>query len=211
MFLIETIDNAFQLISLGVLTILSLYQAFKTRKRIWAILTMFYSVMTLGELYWLLYMILYAKTPYYSFIPDFCWISAFLFLILLLLHIRNERKTWKDHRNSWLIPVFTIGMALFYMQWGEYVTNFIYAIFMTPLLFYSLSGMKSAGEKAGRIDLCSICFCYCVIEYTLWTVSCFFDKGIFFESLYYASDVALTIVFILLYPATRKAAEDELY
>ena len=85
MFLIEKIDNAFQLISLGILLALSLYKAVSLQNRTWALLAMFYGATSLGNLYWFLYMVLYGETPWFSFIPDFCWISAYLFQVMLLL------------------------------------------------------------------------------------------------------------------------------
>ena len=80
MLLIETIDNAFQLLSLGILAVMTVYRAVTTRNRIWILLYMFYIVIALGNLYWFLYMMLYKETPFYSFIPDFCWIAAIMAL-----------------------------------------------------------------------------------------------------------------------------------
>ena len=83
--LIETIDNAFQLLSLGILAAMTVYRAVTTRNRIWILLYMFYIVITLGNLYWFLYMMFYQETPFYDFIPDFCWMSSVLFMVVLYM------------------------------------------------------------------------------------------------------------------------------
>ena len=119
MLLIEQVDNALQLIALAVCGFLTVFRSISTRNRIWVLLYMFYIVVTLGNLYWLLYLLLYKETPFYSYIPDFCWAAAYLSLLLLLQHIKDKERSRKDRKVLYLIPVFTFGMALFYMQWGK--------------------------------------------------------------------------------------------
>ena len=210
MFLIEQIDNIIQLAALLVLTVLAFYKGMTTRKRIWALLCMFYGVAALGNLYWFLHMIIYSETPYYDFIPDFCWISAFMFLILLLLNIRDREWDWKRHKFLWLIPVFTVGMAVFYMQWGEHLTNIVYAVFMTVLIFCSLEGYLHTEKKTGKHDLYLISMLFCLAEYALWTSSCLPWEFPVFDP-YYAFDILLTLIYVFFYPAAGKAAHDELY
>ena len=90
MFLIEQIENVFQLVALGILTFLTIYRSVTTHNRIWGLLSMFYATVTLGNLYWFLYMMFYQETPFYDFIPDFCWMSSVLFMVVLLLQIRKR-------------------------------------------------------------------------------------------------------------------------
>ncbi len=210
MFLIEQIDNFIQLIALMVLLFMALYKAMTARKRIWALLCMFYGVVVLGNLYWLLYMLFYQETPYYDFVPDFCWISSLMFLILLLISVKDREWNWKRHKIFYLIPVFTVGMAVFYMQWGEYLTNIIYAFFMTVLLFCSLAGFFATEKKTGKHSLYLISLLYCITEYALWTSSCLPWEFPVIDP-YYVFDVLLTVIYILFYPAAGKAADDELY
>ncbi len=209
MFLIEKIDNGFQLLSLGICLALSLYRAFSSRNQIWGLLAMFYGAATLGNLYWFLYMVLFEQTPYYSFISDYCWVSGFLFLLLLMLQIRKSEWEWKRSFVSILIPVFTFGMALFYMQWGDYLTNIFYAACMSFLLNSSIQGIKLAEKKTGRYYLFLCVLMYCAIEYCLWTSSCI--PGDTYDVLYYMFDVILTLIQIQFYPAVRRLIRDELY
>ncbi len=209
MFQIEQIDNALQLFALAACGLLTVFRAIKTRNRIWVMLYMFYLVITLGNLYWLLYLFLYKETPYYSNIPDFCWAAAYLSLLLLLQHVRDGHWSWKDHRLFYLIPLFTGGMALFYMQWGKYLTNIVYALLMSSLLYHSIGGLMSSEKKTGRHYLYLVSLIYCLVEYALWTSSCF-EWGSFVDP-YYFFDLLLTVTYVLYYPAAGKAVQDELH
>ena len=208
MILIEKIDNGFQLFTLGVCVILSLYRTFHTRSQIWALLGMFYGAITLGNLYWFLYMLLYDSVPHYSFIPDYCWISAFLFLFLLLIRVKRPEWEWKKGLISLLIPAFTFGMCLFYMQWGDYLTNIFYAVFMCLIINYAIQGLRSSEKKTGRYNFYLHVLIYCATEYCLWTSSCSPWNP---DLLYYLFDVLLTIVYICFYFMIRKVDEDEFY
>ena len=211
MFLIEKIDNALQLLSLIVCTVLALFKATSTHKRIWTLMSMFYAVVTLGTLYWFLYMMLYGDTPYYDFIPDLCWLAAFMYMLLVMLHIRDREWSFKDHKIFWIIPVFTTGLAIFYMQWGEYFTNIAYAILMGMILYQSIGGVITADKKDSRYNLYFVTLIFCLVEYSLWTASCFSWGGIPFLDPYYFFDIMLTAAYVLLYLATGKAADDELH
>jgi len=164
MFPIEKIDNALQLIALAVCGILTVFRSVSTRNRIWVLLYLFYIVVTLGNLYWLLYLFLYQETPFYSYIPDFCWAAAYLSLLLLLQHIKEKEWNRKDHKVLYLIPVFTFGMALFYMQWSKYLTNIIDAALMSLLLYYSIGGLLMSEKKTGRYFLYLVSLLFCLIE-----------------------------------------------
>ena len=209
MLLIEQVDNALQLIALVVCGLLTVFRSISTRNRIWVLLYMFYIVVTLGNLYWLLYLLLYKETPFYSYIPDFCWAAAYLSLLLLLQHIKDKERSRKDRKVLYLIPVFTFGMALFYMQWGKYLTNIIDAVLMSLLLYYSIGGLLTVEKKTGRYYLYLATWFFCLVEYGLWTSSCF-EWGSFLDP-YYIFDVMLTLAYVLFYPAARKAVQDELH
>lgn len=211
MLLIEEIDNAFQLLSLGMLSFLMAYKAIRTRNRIWILLYMFYIVITLGNLYWFLYMMLYEETPFYSFIPDFCWAAAYMSLLLLLLYIREGEWKYQQFMALWPVAVFTLAMSVFYMRYGKYLTNLAYAVLMAMLIMVSILGFRNMEKGSGKRKLYLISLLFCLVEYSLWTASCFDWSGSVLLDPYYFLDVLLTICYILFYPAAGKAVEDELH
>lgn len=210
MFLIEQIENVFQLVALGIMTFLTIYRSVTTHNRIWGLLSMFYATVTLGNLYWFLYMIFYQETPFYDFIPDFCWMSSVLFMVVLLLQIRKTEWNWRENKVYLLIPVFTFAMALFYMRWGEYLSNMAYAIAMTILLYCSLKGLFEVEKESRKSTLYFVTTAYCVVEYCLWTASCFSWEG-FIVNPYLILDIMLTLVYVAFYPAAGRVVRDELH
>ena len=211
MLLIETIDNAFQLLSLGILAVMTVYRAVTTRNRIWILLYMFYIVIALGNLYWFLYMMLYKETPFYSFIPDFCWAAAYMSLLLLLLYIREGEWKYRQFMALWPVAIFTLAMSVFYMRYGKYLTNLTYAVLMAMLIMVTIVGFKNTEKGSGKRRLYLSSLLFCLVEYSLWTASCFDWSGPVFLDPYYFLDVLLTVSYILFYPAARKAVVDELH
>lgn len=209
--LIEKIDNAFQLLSLGILSFLTVYKAVTTRQRIWILLYMFYIVTTLGNLYWFLYIMLYEQTPFYSFISDFCWVASFMSLLLLMLYIREGGWKWRQFVALWPVAVFTFAMSVFYMRFGKYLTNIAYAFFMALLIMTSIIGFRNTVKGSGKRKLYLASLLFCFVEYSLWTVSCFDWIIPAYLHPYYFLDLLLTLANILFYPAAGKAVADELY
>ncbi len=209
-FLFEQIENALQLTTLVILTVLSIYRALTTDNETWSLTAMFFGAVTLGNVYWFLYMMLYQETPYYGFISDFSWAAAYLFLILLLVQIRESDFRWNDHKALWLIPLFTSAMALFYMRYGAYLTNAFYALCMTALLGSSVVGIMTSQKGSARRHLYYACVGYVLIEYSLWTVSCFNWDPSGLDP-YVILDTVLTAVYILMFVMSGKVAEDELH
>ncbi|MBR6403670.1 MAG: hypothetical protein IKS48_09840 [Eubacterium sp.] len=120
--MIESIDNAFQLILTGICTVISIWKAYHFRKKAWILLGLSSGVFFLGCLYWQLYLVFYGKTPQYSYISSLSWYSAYIFLILLVLEIRGGEIAFKSlphHRLLYIIPVFAIGMCIFFSQKGD--------------------------------------------------------------------------------------------
>ena len=226
--MIEMIENAVQLIVLGFCAVIAFTRAMSTRERAWLLLGFFYAVFFLGDLYWLFYLIFYGGTPSYSFIPYLSWDASYLFLGLLLQY-QQVLVSWK--KNIWILLctlVFTVGMCLYYMSFGSYLSNLITTILMSILIWCSLSGLmagrKSPGTAAkaslpgsrmtrpdvsGAVnrnrDLCVGILFFCMIEYAMWTVTCILDMPYFY--IYYVLDVLLMVAAALLIPAVRKAVD----
>ena len=206
--MIESIENGIQLLLTGFVVILSVIRALRSRRREWTLLALFAGSYFLGDLYWLLFLLFYGSTPRLSYVPDMSWYASFLFLFLLLFYSGEKRKRIKN-KLLWLIPVFTIGMCIFYMQWGAYVSNLIYAVLMTLILWRIIEGLlfikQDEGDKSLRwLYLAALLFC--VLEYGMWTVSCFFESGSLLTP-YFWLDVLLSVAFLLFIPAVRKAVD----
>ncbi len=222
--MIERIDNIIQLVTTGTCAVVALYQAVRLKDRAWSVLGLFSGVYFLGILYWLLFLLFYGHTTEYSYIPDLCWYSSYLFLMLLNIYVRGEssgkdsfpvgpgaemREIIHSIRPSlWLVPVFTAAMCIFYMQYGDFLSNIIAALLMTGLIWHASAGFLSSGEEKGKNKnrgVYAVTLLFCFTEYALWTTSCFW-MGDTLANPYFWFDLLLSITFLLFIPALRKAA-----
>ena len=216
--MIETTVNALQTLIAGVCAGFSLRKSIRTGSKSWLLLTLFFSSFFFGDLYWQLYLLFYGQTPPYSFAPELNWYSAYLFLILFLANLQGESYLQtgnptirKEERKvaplMMLIPLFTFGMCIFYMNWGSYINNLITAVLMTLILWYAFRGLglsEGSGNTAGKYrNIYIITLLFCLVEYALWTSSCFW-LGDTLRSPYFWFDLLLSFVLILFPAALSK-------
>ena len=205
--MIEIVENAIQIVLSFLCAVFSFRKAAVTRIRSWLLLGLFYSLYFLGDLYWQLFLWYYGDTPRYAFIPYLSWYSGYLFLLMLLTdaYVFDWKKMG---RRLWPVPLFTASMGIFYMTYGDYVSNTIAAILMGALLWRSLGGILSMRDKAGSgssaraLHITVALFCF--VTYTVWTSTCFWS-GDTWRNPYLWLDTVLSVVMLLLIPAQRKA------
>ena len=137
--------------------------------------------------------------PQISIVSDLSWYASNIFLYMLLRKTAPPEKTRRI--LPWLGPVFAVGMAVFFMQWGEYFNNVVYAVLMGILLYASVHRLRDRQQRF----LSALILIYCLLEYGLWISSCYWQESVLSEP-YYWFDFALTASFFLFLPAARKAA-----
>ena len=221
--MIELVENLFQLLMTGICTCCAAQRALQRNSREWALLSLFASGCFLGDLYWALFLVFCHKTPQYSYISDMSWSSSYLFLLLLIIYVRRgrrdvesafEERDWnvfdrlRRYPLMWIVPIFTIGMCVFFMQWGDYIGNIISNVLMMGLLWHSASGLHSlrtlpAGEKSPRFFYIAV-LVYCALEYALWGSSCFW-MGDTITNVYFWIDSLISLLFLAFIPALGKA------
>lgn len=209
----ETLINLIQLAVAAVCMVFALHTAVKRESQEWALLGLFYTLFFMGDLYWSLMLAFYGTTPAYFYVSEIGWYSSYLFLDLLLRKLASDEEKEYRPKALWAVPAFTAAMAVFYMQYGDYMINTVVAVLMGFLLWRSIRGLAYTGSGHGtaadaarrRIYLCVLTFC--VIEYCEWTASCFMSKedGVL---LYFAFDMAMTLVLILYISALGKAVQE---
>lgn len=191
---------------------LALHRAVNRESREWVLLGLFYALFFMGDLYWSLMLTFYGDTPSYFYVSEIGWYSAFLFLDLLLRQLASDDEVEYRPKALWAAPVFTAAMAIFYMQYGDYLINAVVAVLMGFLLWRSIRGLAYISTGRGTaadalkrpLYLCVLALC--VVEYCEWTASCFMSKEDV-RLLYFVFDVALTLVLILHIPALGKAVQ----
>ena len=215
------------MIAAGLCAAIALWNAHLSHKRTWVLLGLAALIFFFGDLYWQFYLVFYGHTPQYSHIPYYSWYAYYVFLLLLIQALRDDRRICKS-RFLFIIPLFTVGMCLFYMQWGDYVSNIISCFLMTFLLMntsdgltyiyskkykarwaeddiYAAAGASAQGERSAGMFYIVVLLA-CLAEYGAWTSSVFFWQN--YDSLAnpdYWFDTMTSVAFLLFIPALRKA------
>ena len=197
--MIESIDNGIQIAVLGICVIAAILKAARYRSRSWTLLAFFYGSWLLGDIYWTVCLFFYNKTPEISVVSDLSWYASYIFLYLLLRHTSPPEKLEGKKIIPWLEPVFTLGLALFFMRRGEILSNLIYAGLMGLLLYAAIHRLI---ERRNRF-LPALILIFCLLEYALWTASCFWNDELLLHP-YYWFDFLLTVSFPFFLPAVRK-------
>ncbi len=198
--MIDQIDNGIQIAVLVICVTAAIFKAAKYRSRTWTLLAFFYGSWLLGDIYWTVCLLFYGKTPEISVVSDLSWYASYIFLYLLLRHTSPPEELAVRKILPFLGPVFVLGMALFFMRLGAILNNLIYAGLM-GLLLYAL--IRRLTERRNRC-LPALILVFCLLEYALWTASCFWNDTIHLHP-YYWFDFLLTVSMPFFLPATRKA------
>ena len=201
--MIEIIENAIQLVTTGICTVIALRKGIRLQNRAWIVLALASGVFFLGDLYWELFLVLYGHTPGYSYIPYLSWYASYMFLLLLLVELRVPRKEEENRKILWIIPVFSAGMCIFYMQFGDWIGNIITAVFMSLLMWHALD-MLLLLKDTRKAAIFAVVLLFCIVEYAAWTATCFGN----YETLahpYFWLDTLLSAVFLLFPAALGKA------
>lgn len=209
--MIEAFDNGVQLFMTGLCTASSLVHGARFRERAWILLGLFSGIFFLGDLYWLLFLLFYDQTPPAFYISDFSWDASYLFLMVLLLYLRQEAglfgRTNVNRMLFFAILAFTVGMSVFYMMRGDIISNLVTAFLMSGLIWHSVDGLVSMRgepeERTCRKYMYYTTLLFCFAEYGLWTSSCFW-MGDTLANVYFWFDMLLSVTFLLFVFALRK-------
>ena len=202
--MIESIENALQIAALTLCAGISLIRAVRTRSKAWSLLAFFYGSWGLGDVYWLVCLVFFDQTPPISVVSDLSWYASYIFLYMLLREVAPPEGAREKRFLPWLGFLFAAGMAIFFMRWGEVVSNLIYASLMGLLLFSAIRRLIDGDRYARQRFLCVMILAFCLLEYGLWTSSCFF-KGDGLDNPYYWFDFLLTLSFPFFIPATTRS------
>ena len=197
--MIERIENALQIGTLVVCAAIALYRIVKRRGEAWTLLSFFYGSWLLGDVYWLACLVFYDGTPQISAVSDLSWYASYIFLYLLLRHTAPPEKPFGAKILPWLGPVFTAGMGVFFMLRGEIAANLVYAGLMGFLLYAAIRRLM----ERRSVYLSVLILVFCLLEYALWTASCFWNDEIVLHP-YYWFDFLLTVSFPFFLPATER-------
>ena len=201
--MIESIDNGIQIAVLILSVIAAAVKAAKYRSRSWTLLAFFYGSWVLGDVYWTVCLLFYDRTPQISVVSDLSWYASYIFLYMLLRRVSPPEELAGKKIIPWTGPAFAIGMAVFFMRRGEIMSNMIYAGLMGLLLYAAIQRVAERSPNRRSCFLPVMILIFCLLEYSLWTASCFWNEEVLLHP-YYWFDFLLTVSFPFFLPAVRR-------
>ena len=199
--MIDEISNGIQIAVLLVCIIVALFYAVRMRNRAWTLLAFVIGSWWMGEIFWSGCLLLLGDMPLVGWVSDLNWYASFVFLYLLLRELAPPEG--RIGFLPWFGPMFTFGMVLYFIQWGEILNNIVYASLMGLLLFAALRRLRDRERYGPQRFLCVMILILCLLEYALWTASCIWREESWANP-YYWCDILLTGCFPFFLPATKR-------
>ena len=207
--MIEIVENIFQLIVTGSCGVYGIYKSITQDSREWLLAGLFSAAFFSGDFYWSLYILFYGDSPQLSYVSEFSWYASYIFLIMLIQVSSTPEQRKLKHRALIVVPIFVVGMCIYFMTMGDYFSNITTAVLMGILMYYSLQGIiYHKNDEDGRRCIFIAAFTFCVVEYLLWILSVIWIGGNTALNPYYWCDMLLSISILMVLLAVRKAVKE---
>lgn len=204
--MIESIDNSLQIVVLVICTLIAAKKAFEQNSRAWTLLAFFFGNFALDDLYLVMCLLTVGEASTLSVVSELSWYASYIFLYMLIRQLAPPAVKVPRFFLPWLGPILSMSMAFFFMQWGNIASNLIYGALMGLVMFAALHRL-SRPEQYGHVKmLCVLVLVLCFLEYTMWTISCYYEGGEAGNP-YYFVDFLITVSFPFFLRGTRKAVE----
>jgi hypothetical protein len=172
------------------------------KQREWLLITIYYFSYFMGDLYYLLMVFFYEDIPQFGHISEFSWLSSYLALVLLMNSVGGEGRYYKS-RLLWLVPLFTGASYIYFIQFGDYVYEFMCDSTMTIVMIFAIrnllylrhNGIKSQSKLVFRLSMCMV-----TLEYCEWYSSGIWYQDDSFSNPYYIFELIIPIFMALFIP-----------
>ena len=200
----ELIDNFFQVAVLFCSALAAIAAALRHKDRRFLILSLFYICISMGTLYWVLYLFIFGNVPQVFYVSEFSWLAAYLFMLSFLM-VRIDRVRPQFSLPSLFCALLTAALVLVVRMFGpSYIVSAAFAGVMSAIVYLAVWRLRRGGRGKrtdGGLLLCV------GLQLLLFVVSVFMQDFTRFN-LYFAVDITLTISFAALLPlALREVAE----
>ena len=199
----ELIDNCFQVAVLFCAALASIAAAFRQKDRRFLILALFFLCVSMGTLYWVLHLFILGNVPQVFYVSEFSWLAAYLFLLSFQM-VRTDRVRPLFSLPSLACALLTAAVVLAFRMFGpSWFVSGAFAVVFSAIVYLAAWWLRRNG--GGLVDGWML---LCVgLQLLLFVVSGFTQDYTRFN-LYFAVDIALTLLFVaLLPPALREVAK----
>lgn len=199
----ELIDNCFQIAVLMCSALAAIAATFRHKDRCFLILALFYICVSMGTLYWVLYLFILGSVPRVFYVSEFSWLASYLFLLSFQM-IRTDRIRPFFSPISLSCALFTAAIVLVFRIFGpSYLVSMAFAGVVSVIVYLAVWQLRHRGD--GRLIDCWLLLCV-GLQLLLYVVSGFMRDYTRFN-LYFAVDITLTFSFAALLPLALREVE----
>ena len=196
----ELIDNFFQVAVLFCSALAAIAAALRHKDRRFLILSLFYICISMGTLYWVLYLFIFGNVPQVFYVSEFSWLAAYLFMLSFQM-VRIDRVRPLFSLPSLFCALLTAALVLVVRMFGpSYVVSAAFAGVMSAIVYLAVWRIRRGGRGKrtdGGLLLCV------GLQMLLFVVSVFMEDFTRFN-LYFAVDITLTLSFAALLPLSLR-------
>ncbi|MDD6024554.1 MAG: hypothetical protein PUC06_10030 [Oscillospiraceae bacterium] len=200
----ELIDNCFQVAVLLCAALAAIAAALRHKCRRFLILSLFFTCVSMGTLYWVLHLFIFGNVPQVFYVSEFSWLAAYLFLLSFQI-LRADQERPSFFLPSLFCALLTAAVVLTVRMFGpSYFVSAAFAGVMSAIVYLAVWRLRPGGG-GGLMD-CWLLLCV-GLQLLLFVVSVFMRDFTRFN-LYFAVDITLTLSFAALLPlALREVPE----
>ena len=166
----ELIDNCFQIAVLMCSAIAAIAATFRHKDRCFLILALFYICVSMGTLYWVLYLFLLGSVPQVFYVSEFSWLAAYLFLLSFQM-VRTDQIRPFFSLISLSCALFTAAVVLVFRIFGpSYLVSIAFAGSVSVIVYLAVWRLRCRGD--GRLIDCWLLICV-GLQLLLYVVSGF--------------------------------------
>ena len=176
--LFDQIIQLYNIAFTAVGLVISVFRYIRHPHRAWACTIVFLLGNLLSNYYWGAYVLLMGDYPNISSVMAYLgWNLSYIPLIPLLLCLRSDAEK-RFFSPLALLPIpLNIGQFILYIPFGGIYNNIWQGVFCTIVAALSINSivfyLKNRENGAQKPYVSFVLFFYIIIEYTMWTSSCF--------------------------------------
>ena len=205
----ELTDNLLQLFCVFICGCCSCISAIRNRSYNRLLVLLFYLSFGMGLVYWVLYLILLGTSPLVFCVSELSWTASYIFLTLRL-YADVPKEKHKNKAIFWILPLFSLGMGIFFCLRGSYFENILMGTAMGILGFYAVKGIyfSKIQKQTGKLWIFAAALIFYAAEYLLWGSSYFIAENTFINPYYLVDIFIMNPALILI--AVAQSREEKL-
>ena len=175
---LEYAENIVQLMACLIALLFCLFQYISGKQKGWVYATAVFLGSLMSSYYWTAYLIIMGDYPNVSdFFSYLGWNVAFIFLLILVLHMRCAESRRFFHPLMLLPIPLNVWQLTLYLQYGGVLNNLLQVSVTTATACFSLQSIlwyrRNRKNGAVRPYVAIVALLHMLFEYGMWTASCF--------------------------------------